>query len=327
MVKAKVNVKRTGAGTTEKESKKGNSLLGNIFKSLAPLAVLAALKPIAHLIELIFAFAGLTVLLLIKWFGKLIDYLGELFPILWEKIGEWSGKIIDKIVKWVGSLKDKIVVWLNLVVNWLKGLPERIGTFLKELPGKIWEFMSGLPEAFSIAIGLVTTKIGELWETLKEKLPFLQTIEDVITDVWDVLKTLPADIWEFMTALPKMVWEFQKALPKHIWEFIKQLPSLIWDFMKKLPSLIGSAIKGCLPDWMKGDKKESEPTTTSVGDAIIRPNGDIIRTHPNDTLIATQTPNAVGSSTVFNFYGLTMDEALEKVRQEFGADKMRASRF
>lgn len=35
-----------------------------------------------------------------------------------------------------------------------------------------------------------------------------------------------------------------------------------------------------------------------VGDAIIRPNGDIIKTHPNDTLIATQNPGGMGGITI-----------------------------
>ena len=38
----------------------------------------------------------------------------------------------------------------------------------------------------------------------------------------------------------------------------------------------------------------SSGNSTSVGDAIIRPNGDVIETDPRDTLIATQNPGALG---------------------------------
>ena len=38
----------------------------------------------------------------------------------------------------------------------------------------------------------------------------------------------------------------------------------------------------------------------SVGDAIIRPNGDVIETDPADYLIATKNPSSLGGSTTIN---------------------------
>lgn len=65
-----------------------------------------------------------------------------------------------------------------------------------------------------------------------------------------------------------------------------------------------------------------------VGDAILRPDGTIVRTDPRDTLIATKNPGGGGGGGVnINFYGLTMDEAIMKVKRELGSKGVTATRF
>ena len=58
--------------------------------------------------------------------------------------------------------------------------------------------------------------------------------------------------------------------------------------------------------------------TTSVGDAIIRPNGEVIETHPNDTLIATQNPGEMGGATIYigNINGLTGKDIANSLQTE-----------
>jgi TP901 family phage tail tape measure protein len=59
---------------------------------------------------------------------------------------------------------------------------------------------------------------------------------------------------------------------------------------------------------------------TNVNDAIIRPNGDIIKTHPNDTLIATQHPGNMGGGITLiiegNVYGTDPDEMMEAIQNK-----------
>ena len=57
---------------------------------------------------------------------------------------------------------------------------------------------------------------------------------------------------------------------------------------------------------------------TDVQDAIIRPNGDVIRTDPKDTILATQTPNAVGGGLTQIFNGVTPRQMLNEMKREFG---------
>jgi len=62
--------------------------------------------------------------------------------------------------------------------------------------------------------------------------------------------------------------------------------------------------------------------STSADDAIIGPNGQIIRTDPRDTIIATQTPNASGGNT-FVFNGVTPQEIIDKIERNGGIGQRR----
>ena len=100
---------------------------------------------------------------------------------------------------------------------------------------------------------------------------------------------------------------------------ILDLPGNIWDAIKGLAQMIADKIKGIF----------GFGGGTSVGDAIIRPNGEIIRTDPQDTLIATKTPDSVGGgvSKVFNIFGSTNTEIIELIKRELGVEGVRSTRF
>jgi hypothetical protein len=57
---------------------------------------------------------------------------------------------------------------------------------------------------------------------------------------------------------------------------------------------------------------------TTVGDAIIRPSGEIIRTHPNDTLIATQNPGGINIH-IEAIYGMDPEEVSRALLDELSA--------
>ncbi|MCK5624943.1 phage tail tape measure protein [Candidatus Pacearchaeota archaeon] len=56
---------------------------------------------------------------------------------------------------------------------------------------------------------------------------------------------------------------------------------------------------------------------TSVGDAILRPDGSIVKTHPQDTLIATKTPGGMGGLTI-----IIQDNVIQGVDAQDIADSL-----
>ena len=91
--------------------------------------------------------------------------------------------------------------------------------------------------------------------------------------------------------------------------YIKELPAKIWNKMKELGTIIGKAIKNALPSFSR--------RTDEIDDGIVKPNGQVIKTDPNDTIFATKNPSGMfgGGGNTINFYGLTMDEAIEKAKK------------
>jgi len=70
-------------------------------------------------------------------------------------------------------------------------------------------------------------------------------------------------------------------------------------------------------DTLRGNS--SLTSTSFVGDAIIRPNGQIIRTDPNDTLIASKNGGAGGGITVIiegNIYGVDADDVANALQKQ-----------
>ena len=97
------------------------------------------------------------------------------------------------------------------------------------------------------------------------------------------------------------------------------LASKIWDKVKQLAQLIADKIKGAF-SFLRPAR--------SVGDVIIRPNGQVIEPDPKDTIIATKNPGGMGGGNItLNFNGLTSDELMSVIKRELGVDVFRSSRF
>jgi len=73
-----------------------------------------------------------------------------------------------------------------------------------------------------------------------------------------------------------------------------------------------------------------------VNDAIITKTGQVVRTNPNDTIIATQNPaalpgntgsNNAGGGVTLNFYGVTTDDMIQRVEEVLGERRFEQDRF
>ena len=296
----------SGGGAVVGKGKKeeGGGFLG-IIKALGPLALIAAavssldfvLKPVMALFKAIIA---LLFIPLIPIFIPALKIISKFIPIL----ANVMNKVKDFVAKFVNILGDGISwIWENILQPIWKGLMvafEIIFTAGKWIwdniivPGFkilltigkfIWDFIVG---AFEIIgeIGLF------LWNLIKDGFSFWS---DIGVKLWDFIKSL----FEGTISVISKVWEFIKGFFKGSIEVGKS----VWDFIKSL--FEGTInVASTVWSWFKGlfSGKGKSNDETSVEDAIIRPNGQIIRTDPRDTLIATQNPgalvNGAGGSSV-----------------------------
>jgi len=345
MVGVNINLNKgnvSGGGATNNISKqvKGvKGVLGSIVKGAGVFAALRSITFIADFVKIIVNFAGLLFLLIGKfvkwiftnlptWFGKLIDWIKSLWSIFKEKIGQLWQIIKDKIselkerlVEWLKSLPDKIKeklseIWNTLitkiiefkdmliskvielkdrivekvvmVVDWIKSLGERIGEFISNLKESLLERLLSLKEKISEIITNLKEKLSEKFELIKEKLKIIvDNIKEKLSSVID---------------------------------YLKELPQKIWDKMKALGSIIANSIRGVISSLNPFKRKE---TST---DAIVTKDR-VIKTDPNDTIIATKGGMGTGSNKTFNFYGVTPKEMLDVIKRELANDRNISSRF
>lgn len=313
-------------------AKKSNSILGQILKGLGVLGILQTFRPAMDALTLIAGLIGLLVLKFLKFVGDFPTQF-DLIKAGLTKVWEWIKLGWDLLAPKLQAIKDKIIEWFQNAVAWLK-----------ELPAKIWEKMKIGWELFKEKVKELKDKLVErllsLWEGLKswfsdmkEKVVSkLSEVKDKIVDklktFWDGLKERVLDLRDKLVTkfkefkeLAKDKLEALKTRLGEMWDTLKNLPLNIWNYVKGLGAIIASKIKETL--------KSLNPfnVTDSVDDAIITNSGKVIKTNPNDTLIATQTPGSMGGQTVINFYGMTMDEAIEKVKRELSNDQISYGRF
>lgn len=314
-----------GGGKGDAEGKKQTSALGRIAKGVGLLAFLSNLKPITDLLSVISGFVVLGFLQI----AKLAKWLTG--PEVYKTITDALEDLWDTVV----DLKDSFIANLETGWNYIKELPAKIWEYMTELPGKIWEYAKELP---AMIWDYVKDLSGSLWNLMKDGFNWVtEGLGGIASSIWEYVKELPAQIWGYMTELPGQIWDalqvgftWIKDVATNVWDAIKALPAQIWDFMTKLPSLIASAIKkvgGVIGSFFGGG------SSTTVGDAILRPNGDIVKTSPMDTIIATKTPGLLGAagagggSVTNNFYGVTPQQVVDMFFEQMGTQALRRTRL
>lgn len=327
--KFNVGVSATGGGGGAAAPKKQTSMLGGILKALAPIAILSSLKPIRDLLSLAVNFTGLIAFwLLTKVWNFLQNFVSSATQ-LSQNTSDTLKNIFNKlasdfpVLNIIKDIMSTLVSWDLVIIDTLKSIPGAIWNFLGNLPRMIWDFMRG-------GYSWVVKTLENVWGNIRDWLSLLKTtISSVITTIKEKLIMVKNSLVEKISTMI----EFIKELPQRIWDFMKQLPQLIADHLKKVlsggvsfitggsggGSALGGAAKivGNLLGW--GNSKK-------VGDAIITKNGQVLQTHPDDTIVASKS-GGVGGTNVFNFYGVTQEEMIEEVKRVLGVQTQTSSRF
>jgi len=322
LLKEKFKIGVGGIGGGDGESKEGKKQTGLLDTAVAKLALiwgmLKALQPLADLLKIIVSAIFLIIIKVLKALGVDIEKIPEFLQGLLEK-ATWGFAIIASFVKlqWeffktsIWPVLVKIWEWIKKIVKWAVG-------FVKKIIAVVREFIKDPLGFIKEKLVLLKDKLKEWLGKLKKKLILWLKV------LWELIKEKWAKLKEWVKNLPRLIWvklkegfKWIKDKVIDVWNVIKSLPELIWERMSKLPGLIKDAL-------VEGGKH-----MLGLGDFVVTDKGDVIKTDPKDTIIATKTPGALGGGggNTFNFYGVTPQQMLDVIKRELAIDVRRSSRF
>ena len=192
--------------------------------------------------------------------------------------------------------------FLNDLLPAIEPLIPVIGEFLKEALESI---IPHLPEMTEMLIKLVTVSM-KLFEAIGPLIPPLIDLSLILVD-------LGLNVLNYaLPAIEKIATAFAFVIDK---------VTILFGWIKKLIDILAKVTFGYLTEGISAvGNLFGGGKSKKVGDAIIRPNGQIIETSPQDTLIATKTPGAMGGLTVIiegnNIYGTDPDDIAEALNDK-----------
>ena len=241
---------------------------------------------------------------------SLMNILSFMFPVI------GIARILARILP--EGLQEAI--WNGLVTIWegLKDFGEWVWnfilnalSFISDLGRRIWDFYLG-------ALNYIVDLGRDLWNWFRKALSFLRDFGEMLWN-WIV------DKLSFLLDFGKMLWDwFLKAL-----EFINNLGSRIWNHIRDGLGNLGRRIRRGILSLIPG---VGGGGTRSVDDFIITSGGQVLETHPRDTIIGTKNPQNLGgggSNVEVNIQvdGVATEEVVDKMKRELGKEVNRIGRF
>jgi len=289
------------------------SLIGAIMKMFfLPLAMMLfnLLRPILiPLIKLMPAW--------LKFWQDPIGSLKGLGGMIWDalvKLGKW---LADAFIGYIKFMYITIPTKIVEGIVWLAGV---IWDYIKDLPGKIWDYMKGIGEWLADLPGLI-------WDKMKEMGTW---ISDLPSKIWDFFsgigETIADGIRGVIGALGDILWQipgwiFSKFKEGISWimdiggavanAFKSAFQTLVSFFAPMLNPLIQvfNAIGGTLAGFVNEVSSHlpgswrvhwSDVPLINVDDFIITKGGQVLKTSPDDYIIGTKNPNAIGGKHIEN---------------------------
>ena len=258
-----------------------SSLAGDLYKVMQPL-----FKILSLLFMVIFLPLMPIMKMLIKVVAGLIDGFIKLF----------GGKInFAEFIK--GYVGPAIIGVLSAMLELTKMIWTAIWEVVKGVVSLLWE-------GFAWIVEKLIQGGTWLWKTI------ISAFQNIATKMWDIIKKMFTGVIDAVS----IVWNFIKGLFRGTID----VGSNIWNFIKGL-------FKGTIDvsktvwNWFKGLFGGSNGKTTSVGDAIITPQG-VVKTDPKDFIIATKNPGSIGGKNItinINNPSVRNDQDIKKMASEF----------
>lgn len=232
----------------------------------------------------------------------------DILPIVKDVADMFLKQVMPAIQPLIPLIGDALITVLETLVPYLPRLVED-GTRLFQMFMKIFDAV--LP----------------LLEPLMElTFAILEPLMDIIEPLIPILSILAELLGSSLTEALKIVNPVLKVLADvltTIFEILEPVVELIGKLFSYLQSrtigAIGSLLSG-ITGGGGGSSTSGRSNIRMVNDAIIRPNGQIIETNPNDTLIATQNPGGLGGGVnvtiTGNIYGVNANDIADALQKK-----------
>jgi phage-related protein len=225
---------------------------------------------------------------------------------------------LGEFIKWFAPVMTKVAGWVE---EFVKKIGEGVTWIWENLLKPIWD---GLLAAFEVLFiigkwiwdNIIVPAFTPLLEMGKQILELIKKFFvgqiNVVKEVWGYIKAF----FKGEIGVKELVWGLIKSLFKGVINVVE----LVWGYIKTLFS--GTInVASTVWEWFKGLFSQGgnySSRYSRVGDAIIRPNGDVIQTDPNDTIFATKNPGGMGGAITININNPSVrnDQDIRNLAQE-----------
>lgn len=240
--------------------------------------------------------------------GAPLLIIGAIAVVAGLLVSQVGGYLIQKLLDFVNWLDDKLGTnFLKPLVRIFDGISNvfnGLWNTVKSLITLDWQGVKdGLLQMFNGAYDILAGSLELAWENLK----------NTFLVAWNSLKVILDELWDKIKSIVIISIETLKDVGIWVLDKLKSVLSNSFNSLRDIGSWISDKVKSFFSFGGFGSK--------SVNDAIITPNGDIIRTNPSDYLIATKTPgNLMGGSGGSKSVNVTINGGLitEDVARDIG---------
>lgn len=303
---------------TSTVSDKGSSAVSTgIVAGLAAGGIISGISMIVDFLKdfpIITAIMKMVKMIMFLLFLPLIPLLKPVLTLLGNVI-----KIVAPfMVKLTAAIDELVTAWNTFVLKMWAGVWDNLkglGTFLWNVLTTGWEVLKGI--GFFIW-NLITNPLG----TLKSIGEFIWN--NIILAGFNILLNAGNWIWtntlkpafDFLNSVGSWIWvqilqpafSFLSNAGVWIWEqiinpsfqYLLDAGTWLWNIIKKPFEVLAGLIRSAY-EWFSNSRvgRALGLGTTSVGDAIITPQG-VVKTDPNDFIIATKNPSSMGGGMTVN---------------------------
>ena len=324
--------KSSAGGTTGGGKKSGSGafaggliggLLGGILSSVRQLVepiqamstlLVAALFPIFKPFLILFLKVGL---MLFKFFSTIANG--------YEKLAGDDSSTAKDITTGAGAVTGG-VIGAALGGPWGAGIGAAIGA---AIGGIIPSAFKGIGNILTIAAAWLDELLGVFGIDMDAVRRAVVTfIYETIPELWDKAVEAMSGVWEYLAGLGQWMWDGLVAMFTLAWEAVSGIGQWIFDTLSSIMksgfsvlSGIGNLVWKYVKSLLKiGKDDKKSGSDSSINDAIITPNGDIIRTSPSDYLIATKNPQSLGGQSRASSINVSINGGLitEDVARKIG---------
>jgi len=240
----------------------------------------------------------------------LLPAIQPLIPI----IGEFLASAITSLT----PIIMRLVPLLMRFIEFTTLLFDALMPLLEPLSEITFELLDVLIDVLFELLPSIQALIPPIIKLLQALVPLIPPLGEILVMFAEMITNQIPYLIPLINGLVKaLTWFFDKVAAgidfvKTLVGWIKSLVDILQKAMSGVSNFVGGALSGVF-----GGKSKS------VNDAIIKPNGEIITTHPDDYLIATKTPETLGGSsgrsfyiTIENIYGVDPSQISEALVNE-----------